>query len=123
MYAERHVITITTDGSGNGTGYTPNVTGKVLTIRYVKTDFADGIDFVATLEATGEAILTATDCNASASFYPRVPVDDEAGADALFASGGTKLRDAVVAANDRVKIVVAQGGASKSGTFHVVVGE
>lgn len=122
MYAERQVVTITTDGSGDGTGYTGVVTGRVLSIRYLKADYADGIDFTVTLEATGEAILTGTNVNASASFYPRVPIDDETGADALYAAGGTKLRDCVVAANDRVKIVVAQGGAAKTGAFHVVIG-
>lgn len=122
MHVERHVVTITTDASGDGTGYTPNVTGRILGIRYVKTDYDNGVDFTITLEATGEAILTGTNINASQSFYPRAPVQDEAGADALFAAGGTKLRDPVAAARDRVKIVVAQGGNAKTGAFHVMVG-
>lgn len=122
MYAERHEVTITTDASGDGTAYTPAVTGRVLGIRYVKTDYANGVDFTVTLEDTGETILTASNINASESFYPRVPIDDEVGADALYAAGGTKLRDTVVAANDRVKIVVAQGGDTKTGLFHVIVG-
>ncbi len=50
-YAERHVVIITTDGSGDGTGYTPVLTGKVSQIRYVKTDYATGVDIVVTAEA------------------------------------------------------------------------
>lgn len=122
MHADRHVVTITTDASGDGTGYTPNVTGRILAIRYVKTDYDNGVDFTITLEATGEAILTGTNINASQSFYARVPTQDEAGADALYAAAGTKVRDGVVAANDRVKIVIAQGGNAKTGKFHVIVG-
>lgn len=121
MFIQRHEVTITTDASGDATGYTSALTGRIHAIRYVKTDYDNGVDFTITLEKTGEAILTGTNINASESFYPRVPVDDEAGADALFAAGGTKLRDKVAAANDRVKIVVAQGGNTKSGTFHVIV--
>lgn len=121
MYAERHSLTIATNGSGAGTEYTPTVTGRILTVQYVKVDYDNGIDFVVSLEATGEVILTGTDVNASAVFYPRVPVDDEAGADATL-DGTRKMREPVVAAKDRVKIVVAQGGASKSGTFNIVVG-
>ncbi len=121
MFIQRHEVTITTDASGDGTGYTSALTGRIHAIRYVKTDYDNGVDFTITLEKTGEAILTGTNINATDSFYPRVPVDDEAGADALFAAGGTKLRDKVAAANDRVKIVVAQGGNAKSGTFHVIV--
>lgn len=125
MHAERHSVALTTAADGSATGYTPNVTGRILGVHYVKdatTPFTDGVDFTITVESTGEAVLTLTNQNASANFYPRVPVDDEAGADALFAAGGTKLRDAVVVANDRVKIVVAAGGDTKNGTIIVIVG-
>lgn len=121
MHVQRHVVTLTTTSGGAATGYTPNVTGRVLSIRYVKTDFADGHDFTVTLEGSGEAIMVGTDVNASASFYPRVGVTDSAGAAATL--DGTQLaRDAVYAANDRIKIVVAQGGDTKTGAYHVVIG-
>lgn len=121
MQVERHIVTLTTAADGSATGYTPNVTGRILGIRYVKTDFANGIDFTVTLDATGEAIMVGTDVNASASFYPRVGVTDAAGAAATL--DGTRLaRDCVHAVNDRVKIVVAQGGDTKTGAFHVIVG-
>lgn len=121
MHIERHVVEVTTSTGGAATEYTPNVTGRILGLRYVKTDFADGMDFTVTLEATGESVMVGTDVNASASFYPRVGVTDAAGAAATL--DGTRLyRDCVVAANDRVKIVVAQGGDTKTGDFHVIVG-
>jgi hypothetical protein len=121
VYAERHVVTLTTNAGGDATGYTPVVTGRVLAIRYVKTDYADGIDFTVTLDATGEAVMVGTNVNATATFYPRVGVTDAAGAAATL-DGTRLLRDAVVAAEDRVKIVVAQGGNTKTGAFHIVVG-
>jgi hypothetical protein len=121
MHATRHAVALTTAADGSATGYTPNVTGRILGIRYVKTDFADGVDFTITLEATGEAILTLTNQNAAGTFYPRVPVQDEAGADATL-DGTRKMRDAVVAVHDRVKIVIAAGGNVKTGAVHVIVG-
>lgn len=125
MYAERHVVQLTTDAAGAATGYTPVVTGRVLAVHYVKdgsNPFADGVDFTVTAEATGEAILTLTDQNASGSFYPRAATHDVAGAGALYAAAGTAVRDRIAVANDRVKIVVAQGGDTKVGAVHVVIG-
>jgi hypothetical protein len=122
MWVERHAVAITTDGSGNATAYTPNVNGRVLGVRYVKNNFDNGVDFAITAEATGEAILTLTDQNASGSFYPRVPTCDAAGAAAVYADGGEPVLAAVAVANDRIKIAVAQGGAAKTGTVHVIVG-
>lgn len=121
MYAERHTVALTTDGDGNATGYTPVVTGRVISIRYVKTDFADGVDVVVTAEATGEVIWDEDDVNASATRAPRQATHSVAGVAALYAAGGAAVNDHIVVAQDRVKIVVASGGVAKSGTFHVVV--
>lgn len=122
MHVERHVVSLTTDGSGDATGYTPQVTGRVLGIRYVKTDFANGVDFTVTSEATGETIWAEADVNASASRAPRQVTHSTAGAAALYAGGGSAVNDYVFVAKDRVKIVVAQGGAAKTGAVHVLIG-
>ena len=122
MWAERKTVTVTVDASGDGIGYTDMVTGRVLQVRYVKTDFADGVDFTITAEATGETIWAETNVNASATRAPRQATHSTAGAAALYAAGGQAVLDHVVLANDRVKIVVAQGGVTTSGTFHVLIG-
>lgn len=117
MFAQRHVISVTTDASGNATAYSPaGLTGRIQAIRYAKGDFADGVDFTITLENTGESLWTQSDVNASATVYPVQKAN----------LGGTGVASTItevpmVAANDRVKIVIAQGGNAKSGTFHVVV--
>ena len=121
MYVERHAVTITTDASGDGTGYTPTVTGQVLAIVYAKTDYANGVDMTVTAESTGQAILALTDQNASGTFYPRQQVHGPTGA-GLTLNGTQTVNEPVAVANDRAKIVVAQGGNTKSGTFHVLVG-
>lgn len=122
MYAERHVVTVTTDASGDATVYSPVVTGPIRTIRYVKTDFTDGVDFTVTLEATGESVWAESNVNASATRAPRQATHGVTGVASLFAAAGTAVEDLIVAARDRVKIVVAQGGNAKTGAVHIVVG-
>jgi len=120
-YAERHAVTITTDTNGDGTGYTPVVTGQIVQITYTKTDYAAGVDFDVTGEASGVVIWDQDNVNATATVAPRQATHTTLGAAALYAAGGTAVLDGVYVANERVKIVVASGGDTKVGTFHVVV--
>ena len=120
-YVQRHVVSITTAADGSQTAYSPVVTGKLSQIRYVKTDFADGVDFTITAEATGETLWIDTNINASETVAPRQPTNDTAGAAALYAGGGSAVLDKIALANDRVKIVIASGGDTKTGTFHIVL--
>lgn len=122
MYAERHVVVVTTDANGAGTGYSPNITGRILTIRYLKTDFAADVDFAITLEATDESLWTKEDVDDSATVCPRQATHDGLGAASLYAGAGEPVEDYIVAVNDRVKIAIAAGGSGKVGTFHVIVG-
>jgi len=121
-YVERHRVTVTTDASGDGTGYTPVVTGRVLTIVYTKVDYDDGVDFTITAEATGETIWSESNVNSSKTVAPRQATHDMSGNASLYAAGGEPVEDYIALAQDRVKIVVASGGNTKSGTFDVVIG-
>lgn len=121
MFAERKSVTITTDGSGDGTGYISVPHGRVWSLHYVKDDFADGVDFAITVESTGEGLWTESDVNASASRRPRAAVNDLVGGDAEFGTGFDVVEPALLA-NDRIEFVVANGGAEKSGTFVAIIG-
>ena len=92
-YAERHEVAVTTAADGTATVFTPVVTGKVSQIRYVKTDFTNGVDFTITSEATGETIWTQTNVDASVTVAPRQPVHDTAGAASLYAGAGEPVED------------------------------
>ena len=120
-YAQRHVVSITVNSSGDGTDYTPVVTGLISTIRYVTTDYDNGVDFTITAEATGETILAVTNITASTTWAPRQATCTTAGVASLYAGSGTAVNDKIAVANDRVKIVVAQGGNATSGAFHIVL--
>lgn len=119
-YAERHSVTVITDSDGNGTGYSPVITGRIESVQYVKTDYADGVDFTITLESTGENIWTDTNINAAETVVPRRPTHTQAGAAIAYAAT-FPVHDHIVAANDRVKIVVGSGGDTKTGAFTIVI--
>lgn len=121
-YAQRIAVSVTTIADGSATAYSSEVvTGKLSQIRYVKTDFADGSTFTITSEATGETLWTETGVNASATRAPRQATHSTAGAAALYAAGGAAVNDKIALANDRIKIVIANGGDTKTGTFHFVL--
>lgn len=123
MYCQRHAVMVTTASDGSATAYTDKaVTGAVLSIQYVKTDFTDGVDFAITAETTGQGLWTESNVNASATRCPRQPTHDAAGAASLYAATGEPVEDYIYLANERVKFVLAQGGNAKSGTFYVTVG-
>lgn len=117
-------LSITVDASGNATAYTPRVAGKLHSIIYVpdgSNPFANTVDFTVTAEATGETLLTRANVSAAFAAYPRMPTSGADGTGALYAAAGTAVMDKAGLANDRVKVVLAQGGNAKTGVFHILV--
>jgi hypothetical protein len=121
MWIEEHIVVVASDGDGDGVGYTPPVTGRVLGIHYVKDSYAAGVDIDVSTENFGVALWSEDDVNASKSLYPRVAVQGTDGVDATLDGTRPMLEPAPVA-DERIKITVAQAGASKSGQFTVLVG-
>lgn len=121
MALRKFEVSVTTNGSGAATAYSPYLSGYLHQIQYVKTDFADGVDFTITAEDTGETLWTESNVNAAAVKAPRQPTHSTVGVAALYASGGTAVNDRVALARDRVKIVIAQGGDTKTGAFVIIV--
>ena len=121
MNAERQAVTVTT-AAANGTMYSGNATGRIVSIRYVKTDFADGSTFTITGETTGINIWTETAVNASATRATRQPTHQQDGTAQLYGAGAAyAVNDDIVLANERIKIAVTAGGAAKTGVFHITL--
>lgn len=110
-------VPVTTDGSGDATAYSDPVFGTVKHAAYIKTDFADGVDFTITGETTGQGIWTETNVNASTIRYPMAASHSTAGAAALYAGGGSAVNVPIVLAGERIKVVVASGGSVKTGVL------
>lgn len=121
MAIRRFVVPITVDASGDAEVYSPAIYGHLVSFRYVKDDFADGVDFVCTLETTGETLWSEDSVNASATRHPRAATHSTAGAASLYAGGGTAVNSKIAIGGDRIKIVVDGGGVSTSGTLHITV--
>lgn len=121
MTIRRFEVTVTTASDGTATAYSPYLSGFIHAIHYVKTDYADGVDFTITAEATGETLWTQSDVNSAAVKAPRQATHSNVGVAALYASGGTAVNDRIALGRDRVKIVLAQGGDAKTGKFIIIV--
>lgn len=121
MFAKRETVSVTTIANGSATSYSSVVNGRILSIQYVKDDFADGVDFTITCETTGRTLWSQDNVNASAEVLPRAATHSTAGVAATY-DGTRAVLEPVVVANERVKIVIASGGATKSGTFYITIG-
>ncbi len=121
MTIRRFEKTVVTASDGSATEFTPFLSGYLVSVQYVKTDYADGVDFTITAEANGQAIWSESDVNAAVTKAPRLAVHTVAGAAALYASGGVAVLDKVALGRDRIKIVLAQGGNVKTGKFVFLV--
>ena len=66
MFTKRETVEITTVADGSVIGYSKPVNGRILSVQYVKTDFADGVDFAITSETTAQQIWTQDNVNAAA---------------------------------------------------------
>lgn len=122
MFVQTDTITLAVNGSGALTTYSRNLTGRVLEIRYDAGTLDSGTDLVITNETTGAAILTASP-STDATWCPRQATHSVAEAAALYGVGAAyAVNDYCWLANQRVKIVVAQGGVSLTGTLYITVG-
>lgn len=125
MYVERHSVEIETDASGDATAYTPVVTGMIQQVRYVPDGTAPldtGADVDITGDTSGIVIFDKDNIGTSAfAVAPRQPTHDTGGVASLYAAAGEPVEDRIAVALERLKVVVAQGGASKTGTFHIYV--
>lgn len=120
MTIRSFLVPVTVNASGAATVYSPKMHGLLESIAYIKTDFADGVDFTITDEDSGESLWTESDVNAAVTKRTRAPTHTTAGVAAVFASGGTGVNNRI-AISGRVKIVIAQGGVSKSGAFRITI--
>lgn len=126
MYVKRHEVALLTDGSGDQTAYTEVTTGRVVQVRYVpdgSSPLDTGADLTITGEKSGVNILTRANIGTSAfTAAPRQPTHSSTdGVASLYAAGGAAVNGDVVVAEERIKVVVAQGGAAKAGTLHIYV--
>lgn len=118
-----HTIAVTTDGSGDATVYSQPTFGTIVAIRYVpnaSTPLDSAASLTVTDNGTGLQALSMSSLGAGArDFWPRAFTMNTTGTVATY-NGTQNVLDLVPVAG-AVKVVVASGGATKSGTVYVYV--
>jgi len=112
----------TTDGTA-GTltiTYGHKVVGLLQAVEWIDGDFADGVDAVISVDRDDDAadvtLLTLTNANDDAWYYPRVTTDSSDGTEIT-----TKFVSPVV--SGKLKLAVTSGGSVKTGGCIVYVEE
>jgi hypothetical protein len=122
MGMRQYKMTVNSAADGTATGFSQRIVGgKIHSIRYIKGDYADTVDFTITKEATGENVWVQSNVTASATIYPRIATVTTTNSPALYAAEGTAVRDTIGIAVDRIKVELAQAGANKTGQFLILV--
>ena len=123
--SRRFTVPATTDGTGAATVYSPYFSGFIQSIQYVKTDFANGVDFTITADEAGDSIVTLGNQDTATISRPRWATQSTAGVESRYVAGDalSVVRDKVALGRDRVKIVIASGGDTKTGAFVITVSD
>ena len=123
MFIKRETVTVTTVSAGTATAYSSIVNGRILAIQYVKDGYANGVDFTITTETTAQSLWRKDSVDASAIQRPRVTVQNSTASDVYYNDeSDEEIMDYIHVADERIKIVLANGGDVKSGTFYITVG-
>lgn len=107
----------TTDSGGDLTvnGDT-QIRGYLERVDWIDGTLVDGNDAVISVQdtpnGTAQTLMTLTDANADAVYYPRTLMQGETGADLTGSAGGDRTRYLVIGVP---RLVVADGGNTKDG--------
>lgn len=124
MNLQRYSVTVTTDASGDAVGYTEVAQGLLHSIHYDK-PLSGGLEtatVTVTTDESGQTLWSESNVDASADLAPRQATCDYQHNASLYAAGGEPVEDKFGIARERIKVVIASGGDTKSGTFHFLVG-
>jgi len=97
--------------------------GNIKAIVYVPGTLDTGADITVTGETSGIPIWAESDLGTSAiTRSPRMATHTTAGVAALYAGGGSAVLTEIPVSEERIKIVIAQGGNTLTGTIYIYVG-
>ena len=121
-FGTRQSVTITTDASGDAEVFLEGGFWVIEEIKYTKDDFAAGVDIAITGEDSGTNIWTQVNVDASVTVRPRAATHSTAGVASLYAGSGTAVNDKILIVDERIKIIIDEGGNAKSGTITITLG-
>lgn len=118
-YARTETVAIATDASGDFVGYTNKITGPIHSVRLVDVDLTDTADLSLAGETTGIEVLTDLAAGVTETWHPRVAANLNTDGAAL---ATTYYVEKLVLGGERLKVTVANGGATKTATLYVLWG-
>lgn len=109
----------TTDSSGDLTVTSEMpIHGKLYAVEWIDGALVDGVDAVISVTNTDsgvdQTLLTLTNANNDAWYYPRYQVHDNAGAGVTY-DGTNEIYNAQAVLHGYLKLVVSSGGDTKAG--------
>ena len=109
----------TTDASGDATITSEaSYNGLLHSVQWIDGDFADGVDGTFTVTNSDAevnyTVLTLTDANDDAMYYPRAQVQDLTGAGITY-DGTNEVHGVMPPVVGKLQLVIAQGGDTKTG--------
>ena len=115
IYQIQLTATTIADGSATVNGE-ERVFGMLHAVEWIDGNFDDGVDATLSCQSTvsgvAQTLLTLTNANDDAIYYPRAIVHSEAGAALTGTTGGDRGR---MILNGKLRLVIAQGGNVKTG--------
>lgn len=109
----------TTDSSGDVTvNHTTTVQGLLYMVEWIDGDLADGNDAVLSVQsvagesAAATTLLTLTNANSDARYYPRALTHDDTGTALTGTAGGDRVAPVV---SGVPRLVISSGGDTKTG--------
>jgi hypothetical protein len=114
-------LSVTTDASGDGTtNDTQSINGDIIAIEWLLGTCDAGVDVTVSCQSTpggvAQTLLTLTNADANARYYPRVVVHGNTGTALTGTAGGDTIPQAAIGT---LRAVVASGGNTKTGTVIV----
>jgi hypothetical protein len=110
-------LTATTIADGSATANDEErVFGFLYAVEWIDGSFDDGVDAILSCQSTvsgvAQTLLTLTNANDDAIYYPRAIVHSEAGVALTGTAGADRTR---MMLNGKLRLVIAQGGNVKTG--------
>jgi hypothetical protein len=116
-----HVLSMTTDSSGDYETYLDGATGKLWQIGFdIGTLSTPDIDVTLELTDVSATVLSVNGVSADTMYLPRHPVDTPAGASLPYLSEGSYVSAPHVCDGRRTKVVLSGAGDTKTGTLYLI---
>ena len=116
----RYEIAITTDADGAATVYSERkTTGRVVALKYVPGTIDTGAGLTITGETTGVAVLTKASAGVSTVWFYPLAISNQVSDGAASAISEVPVH----LFSERLKVVVASGGAAAAGTITLFIDE